>query len=91
MSVDLQNLAQFSVKQVQKIANQAATTPLIKLEMPNDSFGGKILDLDGIQAIMKKFDLIIAQAKEHLEEATRKYNSTATITEKGKSSSSLCY
>ena len=74
MSIDLQNLAQFGIKQVQKIASQAVATPFAKLDMPNDSFGGKILDTDGIEAIMKKLDLMIAQAKEHLEEAERKYN-----------------
>ena len=73
MSIDLLNLAQFGIKQVQRVATQATTTPLAKLDLPNDSFAGKILDQDGIQSIMKKLDLLIAQASEKAAETSSKY------------------
>lgn len=82
MAIDLQNLAQIGIKKVQKIATQT-TLPLVKLDMPDDSFGGKILDEAGIDAVMKKFELLIAQAKEHLEAATQKYNSTTLASKNG--------
>ncbi|MBQ9150170.1 hypothetical protein IJX73_04480 [bacterium] len=84
MAIDFGKVANASIGAVQKITTQVATMPLAKLEMPNDSFGGKVFDEEGIQAIMKKFDLLIAQAKEHLEEATQKYNSTTPAAQNGK-------
>ena len=84
MTIDFGKVANASIGAIQKITTQAATTPLAKLEMPNDSFGGKVFDEEGIQAIMKKFDLLIAQAKERLEEATQKYNSTTPAAQNGK-------
>ena len=84
MTIDFGKVANASIGAIQKITTQAATMPLAKLEMPNDSFGGKVFDEEGIQAIMKKFDLLIAQAKERLEEATQKYNSTTPAAQNGK-------
>jgi len=73
MAIDLQNLAQSGIKAIKKVGNEVKLLPAPKFDMPNDCYDGSILDSAGIERVMKKLDLLIAQTTQKLDEITKKY------------------
>lgn len=78
MSIDFQGLAQSGIKAIKKTdIDKKLLLMAPKFDMPNDCYDGTLLNKAGIERIMKKLELLIAQATQRLSEAEQKYSQEA--------------